>query len=470
MGACLEVEGLEVGGEGGKRISDLSFSLPPASITVLLGRNGSGKTTLLKVLCGEKEKTGGKISFPPPPFPIAFVPQNPRGCMLGGCLREELEMWGASELRIFDVLAFLGLSHLLDRPFSSLSAGQAEICALAAALCQNPKLVLLDEPLSSLDAVSRRRFASLISSLNSELGISFLIAEHDLEGLLPLSPAILALEGGKRIAFGSAKEVMGELWEKGKKDLIPGFQRLYLSRGFLPPLSLKEAKALPLSLPPRPLKEVLSPKKKAIKISHLSFAWPPSSSLDIFDLSFSAFFGETLAVVGENGSGKSTLLRLLAGLERPRFGRIWKEERGGAFFLPQDPVPLLALEEGKSLGKIELLPLSAGERQKKADFLALESGKKVILLDEPSQNLDSLARREVGEEIRRRAREGALVVFSTHDPDFCASFSDRALCLLKGKKAFLGSSRELVGGGAFFTTPFSLAFPKKNILTLKDCA
>ena len=148
---------------------------------------------------------------------------------------------------------------------------------------------------------------------------------------------------------------------------------------------------------------------------------------------------------------------------------MWRKEKREIFFLPQDPLPLLALEEGKSLGKEELLPLSSGERQKKADLLALESGKKVILLDEPGQNLDSSARMQVGEKIRQRAQNGDLVIFSTHDPAFCASFADRALCLLKGKKAFLGSSRDLVGGRTFFTTPFNRAFPHKNILTLKDC-
>ncbi|MBQ1298938.1 MAG: ATP-binding cassette domain-containing protein [Aeriscardovia sp.] len=469
MGGCLRVEGLEVESGGRKILENLSFSLPPSSITVLLGRNGSGKTTLLKTLCGEKEKSSGSVLFSSPSFSLAFVPQDPASSMLGGCLREEMEMWGAEDLQVFDVLAFLGISHLLDRPFSSLSRGQVEICALSASLCQSPDLVLLDEPLSPLDAISRRQISSLISSLNSELGISFLIAEHDLEGLLPLSPAILALKKGKKAAFGGAKEVMEDLWEKGEKDLIPDFQKLYLSRGFPPPLSLKDAQSLPLSLPPSPLKEEEKGGEEALKASHLSFAWPSSPSLDIFDLSFSAFFGESLAIVGENGSGKSTLLKLLAGLKKPRFGRVMGKGKKDAFFLPQDPLPLLALQEGKSLGKEELLPLSSGERQKKADLLALESGKSVILLDEPGQNLDSCARREVGEKIKRKAKEGALVIFSTHDPDFCASFSDRSLCLLKGKKAFLGESRKLVGGRTFFTTPFNRAFPEKNILTLKDC-
>lgn len=469
MGGCIRVEGLEAETGGRKVLKDLSFSLPPSSLTVLLGKNGSGKTTLLKVVSGEKEKSSGTVSFPSPSFLISFVPQNPGSCMLGGCLREEMDLWGAKDLQVFDVLAFLGISHLLDKPFSSLSKGQVEICALAAALCQSPDLVLLDEPLSSLDPISKRHLSSLISSLNSELGISFLIAEHDLEGFLPLSPHILVLEGGKKAAFGEAKEVMEELWKKGEKDLIPDFQRLYLSRGFAPPLTLKEAKTLPLSFSPRRQEERLTLKEEAIKASHLSFAWPSSPSLDIFDLSFSAFFGESMALVGENGSGKTTLLRLLSGLEKPVFGRVWRKEKKDLFFLPQDPLPLLALEEGKNLGKDFLLPLSSGERQKKADDLALESGKRVILLDEPIQNLDSAARREIGEKIRRRAQEGALVIFSTHDPLFCASFADRTLCLLKGKKAFLGESRELVGGRTFFTTLFNRAFPQKNILTLKDC-
>lgn len=469
MGGCLRVEGLEAANGGRKVLSGISFSIPPSSVTALLGRNGSGKTTLLKVLCGEKEKSAGSVLLPSPSFSLAFVPQNPSSSMLGGCLREEMEIWGAHDLQVFDVLAFLGISHLLDSPFSSLSRGQLEICALAVALCQSPDLVLLDEPLSPLDAISKRHLLSLISSLNSELGISFLIAEHDLEGLLSLSPRILALEKGEVLAMGAAKEAMEDLWKKGEKDLIPDFQKLYLSKGFSPPLTLKEASFIPLSLPPCPTREEEAGKEEAIRASHLSFAWPSSPSLDIFDLSFSAFFGESLALVGENGSGKSTLLSLLSGLKKPRFGRVWRKEKKEIFFLPQDPLPLLALEEGKSLGREELLPLSSGERQKRADFLALESGKKVILLDEPSQNLDSSARMQVGEKIRQRAQNGDLVVFSTHDPAFCASFADRALCLLKGKKAFLGPSRELVGGRTFFTTLFNRAFPQKNILTLKDC-
>ena len=75
MGGCLRVEGLEVK-EGGKKVlSDLSFSLPPSSVTVLLGRNGSGKTTLLKVLCGEKERAPEESSFPPLLFPSPLSPK-----------------------------------------------------------------------------------------------------------------------------------------------------------------------------------------------------------------------------------------------------------------------------------------------------------------------------------------------------------------------------------------------------------
>ncbi|MBR6440382.1 MAG: ABC-F family ATP-binding cassette domain-containing protein [Aeriscardovia sp.] len=466
----MEIKGLFVKRGGKEALKGASFSLPPSSLTVLLGRNGSGKTTLLKVLAGEEEKSGGEISLPPE-LKIASVPQEPASAMLGGCLREEMETWGAGDLEVFDVLAFLGISHLLDEPFSSLSAGQVEVCALAAALSRSPGLVLLDEPLSPLDPVSRRRAASLIASLNRELGISFLIAEHDLEPLLSLNPRVVALKEGKVLAEGGAKEALESLWAQGERGLVPDFQKLYLSQGLALPLSVKEAEKIPYSPKAAPLRRRPPFGEKALSASHLAFAWPGSPSLDVSDLSFDAFFGEALALVGENGSGKSTLLKLLAGPLRPRFGRIWRRDRkGGSFFLPQDPLPLLALKEGEELGKEEFLTGSRGEMQRAADLIALRSGKNVILLDEPARSLDGEAREEVGEEILKRAQEGALVVFSTHDPAFCASFSDRTLCLLKGKKAFLGGSRELVGGRAFFTTPFHRAFPNENVLTLKDCA
>lgn len=467
MGGCVEVKGVWALCGKKEALQGVSFSLPPGSVTVLLGSNGSGKTTLLKVLAGEKEMAAGEISLPPG-LKIASVPQEPASSMLGGCLREEMEMWGAGDLEVFDVLAFLGISHLLDAPFSSLSAGQIEICALALALSRRPGLVLLDEPFSPLDAVSRRRAASLVSSLNRELGITFLIAEHDLGGLLPLGPRIVALKGGRTLAEGEAGKVLKELWSLGERDLVPDFQKLYLSRGLPVPLSVGEAEKLPFCPNPAPSPPRTAFEEKSISSSHLAFAWPGSPSLDICDLSFDAFFGESLAIVGENGSGKSTLLKLLAGVLRPRFGRIRRRDRG-LFFLPQDPSPLLALKEGEGLGREEFLTGSRGEMQRAADLLALGSGKRVILLDEPGRSLDGPARKEVGEEILRRARGGALVIFSTHDPDFCASYSDRTLCLLKGKKVFLGGSRELVGGLAFFTTPFRLAFPEKNVLILKDC-
>ncbi|MBQ1357147.1 MAG: ATP-binding cassette domain-containing protein, partial [Aeriscardovia sp.] len=301
-----------------------------------------------------------------------------------------------------------------------------------------------------------------------ELGITFLIAEHDLGGLLPLGPRIVALKGGRTLAEGEAGKVLKELWSRGERALVPDFQKLYLSRGLPVPLSVGEAEKLPFSPPPAPSPPRTAFEEKSISSSHLAFAWPGSPSLDICDLSFDAFFGESLAIVGENGSGKSTLLKLLAGVLRPRFGRIRRRDRG-LFFLPQDPSPLLALKEGEGLGREEFLTGSRGEMQRAADLLALGSGKRVILLDEPGRSLDGPARKEVGEEILRRARGGALVIFSTHDPDFCASYSDRTLCLLKGEKVFLGGSRELVGGLAFFTTPFRLAFPEKNVLILKDC-
>ena len=470
MGGRVEVEDLSAQRGGKEVLKDVSFSLSSGSLTVLLGKNGSGKTTLLKVLAGEKEKSGGKVEIPSA-LSCAFVPQDPASSMLGGSLREEMETWGAGDLEVFDVLAFLGISHLLDEPFSTLSAGQMEICALAAALSRRPGLVLLDEPLSALDPVSRRRAASLISSLNRDLGISFLIAEHNLEPFLPFGPQVVALKEGRVCAEGGAREVLEKLWKEGEGEIIPDFQKLYLSRGLPVPLSVGEGEKISFSPSPMPSKKEPALEEKALSCSNLAFAWPKSSSLDISELSFEAFFGESLAVVGENGSGKSTLLRLLAGLLRPRFGRIWRRDRkGGCFFLPQDPRPLLALKEGESFGKEEFLTGSRGEMQREADLLALKSEKKVILLDEPTSGLDEEAREEVGEGILRRAEEGALVVFSTHDPAFCAAFSDRTLCLLKGKKAFLGGSRELVSRLAFFTTPFCRAFPNKNVLTLKDCA
>ena len=101
----------------------------------------------------------------------------------------------------------------------------------------------MDEPLAALDPVSRRRASSLVSSLNRELGVSFLIAEHDLEPLLPLDPFVVALKEGMVTAEGCAGQVLRKLWDEGDGALAPDFQKLYLSRSLPAPLSVKEAKS-----------------------------------------------------------------------------------------------------------------------------------------------------------------------------------------------------------------------------------
>lgn len=171
------------------------LQIQPASATVLTGPNGSGKSTLLRILgglepaeIGRAEFNGEPISFTPYPKAlrdaVVYVHQHPvmfstnvasnigYGLRLRGISGNELER------QVDDALAWAGISHLRDRQATKLSGGEKQRVALARAKVLRPRLLLLDEPTSSLDSAASAQVTALIPALIAE-GHSILMACHD---------------------------------------------------------------------------------------------------------------------------------------------------------------------------------------------------------------------------------------------------------------------------------------------------
>lgn len=194
-------------------------------VTVLVGPNGAGKTTLLKVMAGIYKPSSGRVlvdgedlwASPPPRRlklrrEIVYVHERPvvlRGSVLFniayGLLLRGVDERGARE-RARAIARKLGIEGLVGRSSRELSAGQAQLVALARALAVDPKYLLLDEPLASLDKRNRELVLSLLEELESG-GVSVAIATHDRLLALRVADRVALIEGGRVVADGTPEEL-----------------------------------------------------------------------------------------------------------------------------------------------------------------------------------------------------------------------------------------------------------------------
>ncbi|UXA17580.1 metal ABC transporter ATP-binding protein [Mycobacterium sp. SMC-4] len=200
---------------GGHTIwSEATFDVPAGGVVAVIGTNGSGKTTLLQVVLGLIPCATGHVQvFGQPPGSandqIGYVPQH-YASTAGEAIRARDAVmlglsghrWGfgvtsASEgRRVDEALAAVGATPFADKRLSQLSGGQRQRVALAGALVSHPRLVILDEPLASLDLKSQQELVALVQRVNRDYDVTVLLVAHDLNPLLTiLTGAIYLLDG-----------------------------------------------------------------------------------------------------------------------------------------------------------------------------------------------------------------------------------------------------------------------------------
>lgn len=210
----LELQGLRLAypGAGLATISDLDLVVEKGSLTALLGPSGSGKTTVMKLIAGHLAPDAGEIrlgdrsllGLPPEKRRVAMVFQDPLlfpHLTLAGNVGFGLRLRGLPSARIAaDVEAMLArvqLAGLGDRRPHQLSGGQQQRAALARALVLRPDLLLLDEPLASLDAGLRDEMRCLIRALQTETGVTTLMVTHDQSEAVVMADRIALLLAGR---------------------------------------------------------------------------------------------------------------------------------------------------------------------------------------------------------------------------------------------------------------------------------
>jgi energy-coupling factor transport system ATP-binding protein len=388
---------------------DASLSLGAGECVLLEGATGSGKSTLLRALAGLRgvERRAGRIESD---GAVTLLLQHVETQLLCTTVGEEvalgLRQRGLAaprvEARVREVLSAVGLADCVDREVDTLSAGQKQRVLLAALLATGPRVLLLDEPSSALDATARLALARLLGEHKAR-GMALLVAEHRSDWLEGLVDRRLVIAGGQlREGFRAARPTG------------PGRR----ARSHPAPATAERAAGLRR--------------------------------------------GERVLVTGPNGSGKSSWLRARVRLAESQGGR--RQRPGALALVIQEPRRSLfartAAEEvefslarrglaraarraraRELLSRFDLLPfaeisplrLSYGQQHRLAIAAALAPRPSLLLLDEPFAGLDPAGRRALLALLAlEQAGTGATLVVSSHDPEPLAGWCDRVVDLTGG--------------------------------------
>jgi nitrate/nitrite transport system ATP-binding protein len=507
-------------GSGSKRsdvLSNVSLRVQEGEFVAIVGFSGSGKTTLINLMAGliapdrgEVLFRGKKITEPGPERGIVFqsysllpwlsVHDNVAlavDAVMGDHPAEQRRH------RVTRYVEMVGLSHALDRKPAELSGGMRQRVAVARALAMNPEVLLLDEPLSALDALTRAKLQTEIEAIWATEKKTVVLITNDVDEAILLADRIVPLNPGPLASFGPEFVVpFARPRDRTAMNNNNAFKRLRAAiTQYLMDVGVKRATAASTvdisepppvvptrfdSGPPRAYREAAASPidSRYVEFFEVRKVYPtakgPLTVVDGFDLLMRR--GEFVSLIGHSGCGKSTVLSMVAGLNEISSGGIvldGKEvttagpDRAVVFQTPS-LFPWLTARENVALGVDRVFPkasraerddivtyyltrvgladamnkpaseLSNGMKQRVGIARAFALSPKLLLLDEPFGMLDSLTRwqlQEVLMEVWSRTQVTAICV--THDVDEAILLADRVVMMTNGPYARIGRVMEV---------------------------
>jgi len=397
----------------------------------------------------------------------------------------------------------LGLDQLLHKSIDALSGGQLQLVNLASVLILRPKVILLDEPAAQLDPLSTQHFFEVLNRVHEELGITIVLTEHNLDGVLSLADRLILLQN-QGISFdGRPRNGLETMTADPKlKYFVPQVSQVFLKKDrHFPdlPISVAEGQRL---ISNQQLKftyvgtstSASVGETNVLAAKNLTFSFDRQSNvIDHLDLNLPS--GDWLSIVGKNGSGKSTLLSILAGLRIPQHGKarfhkklVWKIPNAGRIkaisFLSQTP----SLQFGEETVEKELMrqaealqlefpdkqvkmmvdrlhlsslvdqspfDISGGQQQLLGVALALLVDPELLILDEPTKGLDPYTKRFLGQILKDVNESGTTILMASHDMKFSAEYSKHCAFMFDGHLNTVLPTRSFFGNNFFFTTPIN---------------
>ena len=493
-------------------LKDIDLDVQEGEFLVLLGFSGTGKTTLINLMAGLEFPTTGSVSFKGKPIE---GPGPERGVIFQSySLMPWLTVHGnvmlalesvfpkmpkaEKEATVAKYVQMVGLSHAVSRRPAELSGGMRQRVNVARALAMNPEVLLLDEPLSALDALTRANLGDEIEAIWNADKKTCVLITNDVDEAILLADRIIALNPDGSVG----EEFRVGLERPRDRSAMNHDERFKALRArvttYLMDVGI-EAKAEGIrQLPnvtaihnmdpeaPNAVVEAAKSKldEKYLEFSHIHKIYPtpkgPLTVVEDFDLNLKK--GEFISLIGHSGCGKSTVLTMTAGLNAISKGGIildGKEvveadpERAVVFQSP-NLFPWLTAKENVAIGVDKVYPkasraerqdvveyylervglgdamdksaadMSNGMRQRVGIARAFALSPKLLLLDEPFGMLDSLTRWELQEvlmEVWDRTQVTAICV--THDVDEAILLADRVVMMTNGPQATIGKITEV---------------------------
>jgi ribosome-dependent ATPase len=436
----------------------VTLDLPPGCMVGLIGPDGVGKSSLLALVAGARRIQQGRVevlggdmadaSFRRAACPrIAYMPQG-----LGKNLYPTLSVFENTDFfarlfgqsraerkrRIDELLDSIGLGPFPDRPAGKLSGGMKQKLCLCCALIHDPDLLILDEPTTGVDPLSRRQFWELVDRIRaSRPGMSVLVATAYMEEAARFD-WLVAMDAGHVIGTGTPAELLART---GTRDLDAAFIAMLPEE--------KRRGHQEIVIPPRPAGD----NEVVIKAHGLTQRFGSFTAVD--HVSFRIERGEIYGFLGANGCGKSTTMKMLCGLLPPTEGEAWlfgepvdandiavRSKVGymsqsfslyseltvrqnlvlhaQLFDVPKDEIPRRVEETATRFGLepiMEALPdsLPLGQRQRLQLAVALIHRPALLILDEPTSGVDPVARDGFWEHLVDLSRRDKVTIFvSTH--------------------------------------------------------
>jgi len=350
-------------------LREVNLEIFPGELVILAGPSGSGKSTLCRhlngvvphlsageILSGQVLVKGADVARTPVhemALMVGMVHQNPDSQLVCLEVRDELafgpENIGLSHAEIVErveqAIDWVGLRHAADLLTFECSGGQKQRLAIGSSLSLLPDLLVMDEPTTDLDPVGAHEVVATIKALRDELGLTFLIVEHDLDELLEVADRLIVMAHGTVLYDAPPATLLNTHYEQLEAiglripQHIMVARRLSTQAGIGRQFSIRRqdavrafgewaARSLPritvgtsLDNGTTEQSQPLATEAPAVQLDDLCFSYG-RSTWTIHDLNLTVRPGEFVALVGSNGSGKSTLAKLMVGLLQPQRGSV----------------------------------------------------------------------------------------------------------------------------------------------------
>ncbi|MBK9604290.1 MAG: ABC transporter ATP-binding protein [Anaerolineales bacterium] len=479
----------------GAAIDNISFEVKPGEILLIAGASGCGKTTLVRCINGliprsYKGDVSGKIlvfgeevkdwKLSQISQKIGTVLQDPERQILGTKVVNEvafgLENLGMPREEIYqrvdEALNFLKITHLRNRETFNLSGGEKQKVALAGVLAMRPSILLLDEPLASLDPASAQDTLDAVRTL-ADQGLSVLMVEHRVEDVLRIHP--------ERVMFMSEGQVryLGDVAGLSK---VVNYREVKLPAQDI--IDRAKHDPAPLVLSPLPGAGKGPDGEALVKFKDVAFGYEAEREV-LHGINLEINRGDVIAVLGPNGAGKTTFVKHAIGLLKPKSGSVLVNGRdtreasvaeiasmlGYVFQSPshmlfaptvreelafgptnmKHPKDQIEQEVKEALKIVNLsekendppLALSFGQQKRVSIAAILAMQSKILVMDEPTagqdyQNymnfMDSILKMPVFE----------AIIFITHDVDLAVIYANRVLMVNDGQLVADGKPQDVL--------------------------